>query len=89
MAHSTSTLSRVAVATAGWLLAFLLAAYLLNYHGQVTASDEMSMLVVAKNLLKQHSFEASAQIWEFQIGSPAPPDNFGRDGNVYSKKGPG
>src|SRR6185436_8004166 len=89
MAANKPEKKQTAGAVAGWLLAFMLAVYLVNYHGHVTAADEISMLTVAKNLLKQQSFDATAQVWAQQIGLDPAQEGFGVDGRLYSKKGPG
>lgn len=88
MGQSTSHSSTVAIALCLSLLFFSI--YLLSYSGLLHSSDAMSMLSVTESLVKYGGFDTNQIIWERWTAGPTYSQGaFGRDGNLYSKKGLG
>ncbi len=63
---------------------FLLTIYLLTYSGDIHSSDGLSMLSVTESLVKRGDYDTNQILWMgLQQGT------FGRDGELYSRKGIG
>lgn len=66
------------------VLAFLFAAYLGTYTGEIQSSDGLAMFATAENMVRRGGLDVNQLLWMGQQQG-----TFGPDGNLYSRKGLG
>jgi hypothetical protein len=70
------------------LFVLLFAVYLASYSGAFHSVDELPIVAVTQNLVQRGAFDINQLVWA-QDTMPNTQGAYGRDGNLYSKRGVG